>query len=75
MSTLEAVRVAEPSRFPLQLVVVATPKLQKAVPKNDEEHALLPVFVIGMISLILSSAMVGWILVWLAIRYSGVLAR
>jgi hypothetical protein len=39
-----------------------------------DDHPLVPVFVIGAISLALAVAAVGSIVFWLAIRYSGVLA-
>ena len=39
-----------------------------------DDHPLVPVFVIGAISLVLSVATVASIVFWLAIRYSGVLA-
>lgn len=39
-----------------------------------DDHPLVPVFVIGAISMVLSVATVASIVFWLAIRYSGVLA-
>lgn len=39
-----------------------------------DDHPLVPVFVIGAISLVLSVATVASIVFWLTIRYSGVLA-
>lgn len=39
-----------------------------------DQHALLPVFVLGFIALVVSCSMIGWILLWLAFRDSGVMA-
>lgn len=66
--------------------VVAEPasasSMIKAVPVAAEleeitffdNHPLVPVFVIGAISMAMSLIAVGSIIFWLAIRYSGVLA-
>jgi hypothetical protein len=67
MSTAVARIPAEEAK-PLQLV----PK--PAVAAVADEHPLLPVFVAGFIALIGAVAFVGSIVVWLSIRYSGVLA-
>jgi len=53
-----------------------------AMPQADEApqtafsdpHPLLPVFVAGAISLALSSGFVGAILIWLAVRDSGIMS-
>lgn len=39
-----------------------------------DDHPLVPVFVIGAISIIMAVAAVASVVFWLAIRYSGVLA-
>ena len=64
------------------LDATTTLQLVKAIPVAPEleeitflhDHPLVPVFVIGAISMVLAVAAVGSIVFWLAIRYSGVLA-
>ena len=39
-----------------------------------DPHPLIPVFVAGVVSLVLSLALIGSIVAWLALRHSGVMA-
>ena len=39
-----------------------------------DPHPLIPVFVAGAVSLVLSLAFIGSIVAWLALRHSGVMA-
>jgi hypothetical protein len=59
---------------PLRLVSAAqsTPPLAEITFLDD--HPLVPVFVIGAISMVLAVTAVASVVFWLAIRYSGVLA-
>lgn len=67
----------------VERVVEQRPKLDLVQPKpastvDDEPqrdpHPLVPVFVAGAISLILSLTFIGTIVAWLALRHSGVMA-
>lgn len=67
----------------VERVVEQPPKLDlvspKPAPAIDEEaqwdpHPLIPVFVAGTVSLLLSLTFIGSILAWLALRHSGVMA-
>jgi hypothetical protein len=40
----------------------------------EDPHPLVPVFIAGAISLVLSVTFIGSILAWLALRHSGVMA-
>src|SRR5690349_20893892 len=40
-----------------------------------DEHPLLPVFVAGAVAFVLATAFVGSIVLWIALRHSGVLAQ
>ena len=73
MSTLAVVEVVEEHSSAPSLVVV------RAKPAENEqgfldEHPLVPVFIAGIVALVLSSAMIGSILLWLSLRHSGVMA-
>lgn len=72
MSTAVVERIAEqPKRAELALVS-PTPK---AVTEEEwDPHPLVPVFVAGVISLVLAVTFVGSVLAWLALRHSGVMA-
>jgi len=72
------------SSVAVQRIAEARPKLDlipfKPAPQVHEEtvqwdsHPLIPVFVAGAVSLILSLTFIGSILAWLALRHSGVMA-
>ena len=68
-------RVVE--RKPDSVLVQPAPKVYE-VPTVETEprdpHPLLPVFVAGAISLVLSTVFIGSVLAWLALRHSGVMA-
>ncbi len=67
---------------PISMETASTLRLVKAIPVAPEleeitffdDHPLVPVVVIGAISMAVSVIAVGSIVFWLAIRYSGVLA-
>ncbi len=42
--------------------------------KWSDPHPLLPVFIAGAISAVVSIAFIGSILIWLAVRHGGVMA-
>jgi hypothetical protein len=46
----------------------------KALKPLYDPHPLLPVFIAGAVSLLLSGAFIGSVLVWLAVRHSGIMA-
>jgi hypothetical protein len=71
MSTAVVERIAE-ERPKLDLVP-PSPKTYELIEQWDP-HPLIPVFVAGAISLILSLTFIGSILAWLALRHSGVMA-
>jgi hypothetical protein len=68
----------------VQRVVEQPPELDLVPPKpaqtvNEETmqwdpHPLVPVFVAGVVSLILSLTFIGSIVAWIALRHSGVMA-
>ncbi|HSK45611.1 MAG TPA: hypothetical protein VLA83_17175 [Candidatus Binatia bacterium] len=73
MSTVAVERVVE-QRPKLDLV---PPRPAPVVYEETEQwdpHPLIPVFVAGAVSLILSLTFIGSILAWLALRHSGVMA-
>jgi|GEM_PF-5707909 hypothetical protein len=77
--TARAVIPAGPSIVPAPKESLRLVQPIPAAPIREEitfldDHPLVPVFVIGGISLALAVAAVGSIVFWLAIRYSGVLA-
>jgi hypothetical protein len=72
MSSAVLERVVEQPRD-LDLVLVG-PVLNVAEKELSDTHPLLPVFIVGAISLMLAGMFVGSILVWLALRHSGVMA-
>ena len=63
--------------------IVEKPRTLEAVPtapqitekENLDPHPLAPVFVAGAISLVLAVMFVGSILIWLAVRNTGIMAR
>ena len=72
MSTAVVERVAE-ERPKLDLVPSPVPRFTTPTEVWDP-HPLIPVFVAGAVSLILSLTFIGSILAWLALRHSGVMA-
>jgi hypothetical protein len=72
MSSAVLERVVEQPRKPDLVLVNPAP----AVTEKElwDPHPLLPVFVVGAISFMLAGMFVGSILVWLALRHSGVMA-
>jgi hypothetical protein len=73
VSTAAVVETAEGRPSPPSLVVV-TPKTRKSNDGFLDQHPLMPVFIAGFFALTLSGAMVGTIVLWLALRHSGVMA-
>ncbi len=72
MSTAVVERISERPKLDL---VPAPPKPQVYDETEQwDPHPLLPVFVAGAVSLVLSLAFIGSILAWLALRHSGVMA-
>jgi hypothetical protein len=73
MSRAVMERIAE-ERPKLDLISAKpAPQVQEGTGQWDP-HPLIRVFVAGAVSLILSIAFIGSILVWLALRHSGVMA-
>jgi hypothetical protein len=73
MSTAVVERIAE-ERPKLDLVTAKpTPQVYEETEQWDP-HPLIPVFVAGAVSLLLSLTFIGSILAWLALRHSGVMA-
>lgn len=72
MSTAVVERIAEQPKK-ADLVLVSAPPSTVAEEAWDP-HPLLPVFIAGAVSLILSLTFIGSILAWLALRHSGVMA-
>jgi hypothetical protein len=70
MSTAVVERIAEQPKK-ADLVLVSAPPIPE---ESWDPHPLLPVFVAGAVSLILSITFIGSILGWLALRHSGVMA-
>ena len=62
--------VAQPAKLDLVAAVPAP------VPEEtwSDPHPLLPVFIVGAISLVLTGMFIGSIVIWLAVRHSGVMA-
>jgi hypothetical protein len=60
--------VAEPAKAEIAANAPATEE------KWSDPHPLLPVFIAGAISLVISGMFIGSILIWLAVRHSGVMA-
>jgi len=54
--------------------IAAVPAAEAAEPQWSDPHPLLPVFIAGAISMMLSVGSIGAFLVWLAVRHSGVMA-
>ena len=76
MSTVVLPIVEETLHQPTHVdVAVADPSAKPEEKGLADPHPLLPVFVFGVISLMLASAFVGSIVVWLMLRNSGVMAQ
>ena len=74
MGSAVAERIAEK---PIKLDLVPArpaPNDYEVEAEQWDPHPLLPVFVAGAISLMLSTMFIGAILVWLSLRHSGVMA-
>ena len=72
MSTAVVERIAEqPKKADL---VLLSPSPSVAEKTWEDPHPLLPIFIAGAISLILSVAFIGSILAWLTLRHTGVMA-
>jgi hypothetical protein len=73
MSSVAVQKIAE-ERPKLDLVAARPlPQVYEETEQWDP-HPLIPVFVAGVVSLILSLTFIGSILAWLALRQSGVMA-
>jgi len=73
VNTAAVVEKVEEPPSPSTLVAV-TPKVSKANEGFFDQHHLVPVFIAGFFALALSGAFVGSIVLWLALRHSGVMA-
>jgi hypothetical protein len=73
MSTVAVERVVE-QRPKLDLVPPRPAPMVYEETEQWDPHPLIPVFVAGAVSLILSLTFIGSILAWLALRHSGVMA-
>lgn len=72
MSTMTQIEVlAGPRRISL---VPAKPMRMKPTDQSEERHPLVLIFVAGFIAFNLSIGFIGSILIWLALRNSGVMA-
>jgi hypothetical protein len=72
MSTAVVERIAEQPKN-ADLVLVSQPP-EAVTAEEWDPHPLVPVFVAGVISLVLAVTFVGSILAWLALRHTGVMA-
>lgn len=73
MSTAAVVETVE-ERPSSSTLAVVTPKAPEKSGRFFDQHPLVPVFIAGFFALALSGAMVGTIVLWLALRQSGVMA-
>jgi hypothetical protein len=67
---VERSTVAQPARVEVAVAAPGAP----AAEKWSDPRPLVPVFVAGAISLALSGIFIGSVLIWLALRHSGVMA-
>jgi hypothetical protein len=73
MSTAVLERIVERPRS-LELVASPAPQpAEAAAAVFSDPHPLLPVFIAGAIALVLAGAFIGSVLIWLAVRNSGIL--
>ena len=63
--------VAQPAYAEVTVAAVGVPAAEE---KWSDPHPLLPVFIAGAISLTISGIFIGSVLIWLALRHSGVMA-
>ena len=70
-SVIRETIVAEPAKAE---VIAVTANAPLAEEKWSDPHPLLPVFIAGAISLVISGIFIGSVLIWLAVRHSGVMA-
>jgi hypothetical protein len=73
MSTAATAEVTVQERKKIALVPAGAPAAEVTPQPWKDEHPLLPVFVAMVIALFGSAFFVGSVLIWLAIRHSGVL--
>ena len=65
--------LAEPIvQSPTTLTLVPPPIASEPRETRTDRHPLLPVFVAGGIAMTGALVFVGWILMWLALRHSGI---
>ena len=62
--------VPQPARAEVTIATVNPPATKEKWPGS---HPLLPVFIAGAISLLFSGIFIGSVLIWLALRHSGVM--
>jgi hypothetical protein len=75
MSTAVLERVIEqPQSLEPKAVALVTLSPEAPATTWSDPHPLLPVFIAGAISLLLSGGFVGAILIWLATRHGGIMA-
>jgi hypothetical protein len=63
--------VVEPAKAEVVAVTASAPVAEE---KWSDPHPLLPVFIAGAISLVISGIFIGSVLIWLAVRHSGIMA-
>jgi len=73
MSSAAVERVVE-QRPKLDLVVAKPAPTVYEETEQWDPHPLIPVFIAGVVSLVLALTFIGSILAWLALRHSGVMA-
>ncbi len=71
MSSAVLERVIEAQK-PLELV--SSVPQSTAERQSADTHPLLPVFIAGAISLVIATIFIGSVLMWLAMRHTGVMA-
>lgn len=71
MSTAVLEPIVEQPVAAQQPASAAVPVVEEE-PKWSDPHPLLPVFIAGAISMVLSVGAIGGFLIWLAVRHSGV---
>jgi hypothetical protein len=63
--------VAKPAKAEFTAAIANEPFAEE---KWSDPHPLLPVFIAGAIALVISGGFIGSVLIWLALRHSGVMA-
>jgi hypothetical protein len=74
MSTAVLEPIVEQPIAAQQPVSAVVAPAEAAEPQWSDPHPLLPVFIAGAISMVLSIGSIGAFMVWLAVRHSGVMA-